>query len=132
MPNVFNWGDSRPGNIMYRDYRPVAVLDWEMAAVGPAEVDLGYYLMFDEYHPTSSGVDRLPGFLARDEVIAHVADRVGRPMEDVEYYEFFAWYRFAMVLVRISDQLVAVGEIPEEMAFGLDSPATQALARRLR
>src|SRR5262245_55999684 len=32
---VLNWGDSRPGNIIYRDFSPVAVLDWEMATVGP-------------------------------------------------------------------------------------------------
>jgi aminoglycoside phosphotransferase (APT) family kinase protein len=24
---VLNWGDSRPGNIIYRDFAPVAVLD---------------------------------------------------------------------------------------------------------
>jgi len=32
-----NWGDSRIGNMMFRDFRPAAVLDWEMAALGPAE-----------------------------------------------------------------------------------------------
>ena len=28
------------GNVMYRDFEPVAVLDWEMAALGPRELDL--------------------------------------------------------------------------------------------
>ena len=32
---VFNWGDSRIGNMLWRDFEPVAVLDWEMATVGP-------------------------------------------------------------------------------------------------
>src|SRR4051794_19004263 len=36
---VLNWGDSRPGNILYRDFVPAAVLDWEMASIGPPEVD---------------------------------------------------------------------------------------------
>src|SRR5436190_13611258 len=27
---VLNWGDSRLGNLMYRDFVPVAILDWEM------------------------------------------------------------------------------------------------------
>ena len=28
---VLAWGDSRIGNVLYHDFRPVAVLDWEMA-----------------------------------------------------------------------------------------------------
>ena len=39
---MFNWGDARVGNIMYRDFRPIAVLDWEMAALSPRELDLSY------------------------------------------------------------------------------------------
>ena len=39
---VLCWGDSRIGNVMYRDFEPVAVLDWEMAALGPREMDLSW------------------------------------------------------------------------------------------
>ena len=35
-PVVLNWGDARIGNMIYAGTAPVAVLDWEMAAVGPA------------------------------------------------------------------------------------------------
>ncbi|MFC7643595.1 phosphotransferase family protein [Streptosporangium lutulentum] len=35
-PDVLSWGDARIGNVMYRDFTPVAVLDWEMATVAPA------------------------------------------------------------------------------------------------
>ncbi len=34
-PPLLSWGDARIGNLMYRDFEPVAVLDWEMAAVAP-------------------------------------------------------------------------------------------------
>ena len=37
---VLCWGDSRIGNVMYQDFEPVAVLDWEMAAIGPRELDV--------------------------------------------------------------------------------------------
>ena len=37
---VLAWGDSRIGNVLYEDFRPVAVLDWEMATVGPRELDV--------------------------------------------------------------------------------------------
>ncbi|MHB8467327.1 MAG: phosphotransferase family protein [Acidimicrobiales bacterium] len=130
-PNTVTWGDSRPGNILYSGFRPAAVLDWEMAAIGPAEVDLGYWLMFMDYHPSSSEVPPLPGFLSRDDTISIYGELVGRPMRDIEVYEFFAWYRFAMVLIRVSDEFVGSGQIPAEMEFALTSPAMAALADRL-
>ena len=33
--DVLCWGDSRIGNIIYSGFTPVAVLDWEMATLGP-------------------------------------------------------------------------------------------------
>ncbi len=35
-PAVLNWGDARIGNMLWDGPTPTAVLDWEMAAVGPA------------------------------------------------------------------------------------------------
>jgi aminoglycoside phosphotransferase (APT) family kinase protein len=46
---VLNWGDSRPGNIIYQDFEPAAVLDWEMATVGPPEVDLAWATFFQRF-----------------------------------------------------------------------------------
>lgn len=43
-PPVLAWGDARIGNVLYRDFRPVAVLDWEMAAVGPRELDVAWMI----------------------------------------------------------------------------------------
>jgi aminoglycoside phosphotransferase (APT) family kinase protein len=39
--DVFSWGDGRIGNMMFEDFAPVAVLDWEMAAIGPARSTWG-------------------------------------------------------------------------------------------
>jgi aminoglycoside phosphotransferase (APT) family kinase protein len=51
-PTVLLWGDARLGNVIYRDFEPVAVLDWEMASLGPREVDLGWmifgHMVFEE------------------------------------------------------------------------------------
>ena len=38
------WGDARIGNMIFRDGRCVAVLDWEMATLGPPQMDLGWFL----------------------------------------------------------------------------------------
>jgi aminoglycoside phosphotransferase (APT) family kinase protein len=36
------WGDSRIGNVIYDGVEPAAVLDWEMAALGPRELDVAW------------------------------------------------------------------------------------------
>ena len=45
---VFSWGDARIGNMMFEDFEPVAVLDWEMASVGTAGDRPG----LDDLHPS--------------------------------------------------------------------------------
>ena len=55
------WGDSRLGNQIYVDHRVVAVLDWEMVALGDPRIDLGWWLFCDETLSTGSGFARLPG-----------------------------------------------------------------------
>ncbi|WP_344846102.1 phosphotransferase family protein [Nonomuraea dietziae] len=72
-PNVLTWGDARIGNVMYRDFTPVAVLDWEMAAVGPRELDLAWMIFLHRFFQDLAEVFALPGpagFMRRDEVCA--------------------------------------------------------------
>ena len=39
---VLSWGDARIGNMMYREFAPVAVLDWEMATIGSRALDVSW------------------------------------------------------------------------------------------
>ncbi|HEX9066214.1 MAG TPA: phosphotransferase family protein, partial [Streptosporangiaceae bacterium] len=48
-PDVLCWGDARIGNIIYEGFTPVAVLDWEMAALGPRELDLGWFIFLHRF-----------------------------------------------------------------------------------
>ncbi|HLU42973.1 MAG TPA: phosphotransferase family protein, partial [Microthrixaceae bacterium] len=41
---VLCWGDSRIGNVIYDGFVPAAVLDWEMATVGPRELDVAWLI----------------------------------------------------------------------------------------
>ena len=70
---VLNWGDSRPGNILYRDFVPAAVLDWEMATIGPPEVDLAWATFFQRFWAGMSESYGLPPVAAMfdpDECVA--------------------------------------------------------------
>ena len=47
---VLVWGDARPGNIIFSDDCLVAaVIDWELARIGDAAADVGWWLMMDDF-----------------------------------------------------------------------------------
>lgn len=125
------WGDARIGNMIFRDFRPVAVLDWEMVTLGPAEVDLAWWLVLDRYHTEGVGAVPLPGFPTRDAVVAQWEELVGRKATDLFYYEVWGAFRFALVLIRIADQMTEYGIMPEGSGFERNNPATQMLAKML-
>lgn len=87
------WGDARLGNVLYHDDRTIAsVLDWETASIGPAEMDLAWYLALDDLtvHFTRR---TLPGFLERPELIATYEHAIGRAVRDLAWHEIFALVR---------------------------------------
>jgi aminoglycoside phosphotransferase (APT) family kinase protein len=116
---VLNWGDARVGNVLYRDFAPVAVLDWEMATVGPREVDLAWMLFLHEFfHDMAVGFG-LPGmsdFMQRDAVVAEYEELTGHTVRDLDWFEVYAALRFAIVSIRTSKRGIAYGvmEAPDD------------------
>lgn len=106
-PNVLNWGDARISNMMYRDFAPVAVLDWEMATLGPGEVDLAWFLFLNDFLTEALGVPGLPGFPGHEPLIERYERIVGRPTRDMYYYRVWAAFRFVAVMVSIREVLKA-------------------------
>ncbi len=87
------WGDVRLGNVVYDDGLNVrAVLDWETATIGPAEMDLAWFTVLDKTMTHFVG-KRVPGFLARDEIIDRYQAKLGRAVEGFEWHETFALFR---------------------------------------
>ncbi len=111
---VLNWGDSRLGNLMYRDLRPVAVLDWEMAALGAPEVDLAWAVHLNDFWTELAvkfEVDPLADFFVRERVVTEYEARTGRPVQNFDYYEVFAGLRYAIVSIRTGETSVAMGTL---------------------
>jgi len=112
-PAVLCWGDSRIGNIIYRDFEPVAVLDWEMATLGPREMDLAWMIFihrFFEDLATMAGLPGLPEFLRRDDVAATYRDFTGHEARDLEFYTLYAALRHAIIMFRVQSRAVAFGQ----------------------
>jgi aminoglycoside phosphotransferase (APT) family kinase protein len=98
------WGDARTGNMIFGpDRRPVAVLDWEMATLGPPELDLGLFLSVRHMFQQQTGIPdpELPGFPTKNQTVAIYERLLGRPVDHLQWYEAFAMYRTGSIVVSV-------------------------------
>jgi aminoglycoside phosphotransferase (APT) family kinase protein len=128
-PVVLCWGDSRLGNLMFRDFRCVAVLDWEMATLASPVMDFAWWLFFDRHHSEGCDVARLEGFPSREETIARYRELTGYSTEALDYYEIFAALRFAVIMIRVAQQMIGAGLLPADSDFDTNNTATALLAK---
>jgi aminoglycoside phosphotransferase (APT) family kinase protein len=101
-------GDYRLGNVLFGTGNParlVAVLDWEMATLGDPLADLGYLCATwsesgEPEHPMTalSRATRNPGFARRSELAARYAERTGREISGISWYQVLALWKSAIFL----------------------------------
>ncbi len=112
-PPSLLWGDARFGNAIFGDdFTVKAVLDWEMAAVGPAEVDLGWSFANRRSIQLGNGKPldhELPGFPGRAETIRRYEQRLGRSLQPLDWYEVFAMMRIGACLLSLVRLLTGMG-----------------------
>jgi aminoglycoside phosphotransferase (APT) family kinase protein len=111
---VLNWGDSRPGNILYRDFEPVLVLDWEMASGGPPELDIAWLTFFQKFYAGMGaryGV-QVPAMFGHAETRAIYERLAGEKLGDLTWYEALAGYRFGIIVARMMLRSAAFGQQP--------------------
>lgn len=126
------WGDAIPANLLYDENNEVAgIIDWEYAALAPGEIDLGWWLYFDDLFSTGFGVPRLEGLPDRETAIATYEAALGRKVQDFEYYELIAGLRMTIVSIRAVDRVVAFGKIPADTDAWINNPSAAWVARRL-
>lgn len=112
-PAVLCWGDARIGNIIYRDFEPVAVLDWEMATLGPRELDLGWMIFIHRFFEDLAAVAGLPGlpdFLRRDDAARVYRELTGVAPTALDFYTTYAALRHAIIMFRVQSRAVAFGQ----------------------
>jgi aminoglycoside phosphotransferase (APT) family kinase protein len=110
---VFSWGDARVGNMMFEAFTPVAVLDWEMAAVGPREIDIGWMIYMHRAFQDMVETFGMPGMphILRRETIASIYEEASfyRP-KNLDFYTTYAALRYAIVMFRITRRSIRFGE----------------------
>jgi aminoglycoside phosphotransferase (APT) family kinase protein len=99
-PPSLLWGDVRLGNLIVDDSGDVvAVLDWEMTTLGAAEHDLAWWQALEATQDELVG-RRLDGFPDLNAARASYERRLGRVLQDMEWFEVFAMLRSTAIMTR--------------------------------
>jgi aminoglycoside phosphotransferase (APT) family kinase protein len=131
-------GDYRLGNVMIASSptRLAAILDWEMATIGDPLADLGYMTAMwsdagDPPNPVSdlSSVTRGAGFPDRAFLAARYAERTGRSLDALPWYQVLAIWK-AAIFLEGSFRRFGAGTTTDPYFASLESgvPALAALA----
>lgn len=113
---VLTWGDARIGNVIYQDFRPAAVLDWEMAALGPRELDVAWLIFLHRFFQDLAELMEmpgLPGMLRRDDVVDTYTRLSGHEPRDLDFYLTYAALIHAVVMYRIQSRAIHFGQAEE-------------------
>ncbi len=114
IPPALLWGDARVPNIVFDDtFQPAAVLDWEMASIGPAEIDLGWFVAIHQMSIGIGSTAELPGFRPLDEFVARYETALGRALVDVRWFEAWGAFRSAAIMVRLTVLLREIGLVDD-------------------
>jgi len=127
---TLTWGDARLSNLIYRDFAVVAVLDWEMCALGDPLLDVGWWVFADQALTAGAGLERLPGFPSAAATAARWSELTGRSAEAIDYFVLFAGLRFTVIMLRMGTLLHGMGLVPSD--FGYENLISTAMAELLR
>lgn len=121
------WGDANPCNILFADNLSVATaLDFEAAALAPAEVDLGWWFFLDRRR--GRGHQALSGVPDRAKAIEIYQNALGRTAVAIDYFEIMGGVRMSLVIARTVRRLVDLGLLAEGLDVASDNPMTVTLA----
>lgn len=110
---VLLWGDARVGNVLYRDFSPVAVLDWEMVTLGPRELDVAWMIYAHMVFQELTGLAGLPGLpevMREDDVRGTYQRLTGVEVGDLRWFYVYSGVMWACVFMRTGARRVHFGE----------------------
>jgi len=92
-------GDFQFTNILFDRNGVVALIDWEIALLGPTLLDLGWFCFFSDPLAWSTQATRQMSPLSPDEIVAAYSESARFPvsMDEVRWFRAFASYRFGVI-----------------------------------
>jgi aminoglycoside phosphotransferase (APT) family kinase protein len=89
------------GNTMFgRDLRVASFFDFEVATLGPPEIDLAWWLYAEDVFSIQFGIERIAGIPDRATAIGGFERIYARSMADFDYYEAIAALKHAVISIR--------------------------------
>ena len=95
-------------NVIFRDFEVVALLDWELCGIGPAEEDLTNQLAVDRVLAGLGGTP-MQAFFTPNEVLTAYEALLGRPLVGTRWWYAFAVAKMAAEVHRILVQSRELG-----------------------
>lgn len=135
-------GDYRLGNTMFEHDAParlIAIFDWEMATLGDPLADLGYMTATwsrpDEGFGTTfdlTTVTHAEGFPSREELIERYAEKSGRSVSDLRWYQALAiWKATVFMEGNYKRSLMGNSDDPYLKLFDEGVPQLAEAAKRI-
>jgi len=92
-------GDFQWANILYDDRGPVALIDWEIALIGPVLLDVGWTSFFADRDSFVGGFHVVPPLLSPAEIAEVYAAAASFEVhdDDVRWFRAFSGYRFGVI-----------------------------------
>jgi aminoglycoside phosphotransferase (APT) family kinase protein len=106
---ALSWGDSRLPNVIYRDFTPVGLLDWDLVSLAGPQADLAWWILMD---PPESR--QLEGIGTHEELVDLWQDVTGERAAELRWYLVFGAYRMAAIFAKLFSMMVARGHMTAE------------------
>jgi aminoglycoside phosphotransferase (APT) family kinase protein len=117
-----SWGDCRPENMVFEDFRCTALLDFETASLAGPSVDLAWWALMDKRRA-------LPGFGTPQQTVDLYRELSGRELPELRYGLVLCAFRLAAIYLRLAAQLETRGLLTEHNRdLGRNSEKLQQLA----
>jgi aminoglycoside phosphotransferase (APT) family kinase protein len=92
-------GDFQWANLLFNDERPIALIDWEIASIGPTLLDLGWVCFFSDAASWLETEEKRVMPLSPEEIVAKYSEAVAFSVaeQEVRWFRAFAGYRFGVI-----------------------------------
>ena len=106
-----SWGDARIGNMVFRDFEVIALLDWDTASLAGPIADLAWWIQMDRH-----SWELLPGLGHPDELVERWEQRTGLQVAHLHWHLVFTAFRLGVIRMRLRRMMVVNGLLPASEA----------------
>jgi aminoglycoside phosphotransferase (APT) family kinase protein len=96
------------------DCRVSGIIDWDVATMGPRELDLGTFLFMNRAYTEGCRIENPGGFPEPAEAIARYEELSGHEVHNMHWYEALAAFRGSTLTMRAARLLIDMGVMPPD------------------